>query len=113
MATDAHRLLELLREAGEEAVTLDELAIAGVRDPARALRELEEAGHRVQRLRDQRFACVRLAPEAPQSPAVPAVPKPPERTPRPAAGPSRALAGAIAAVIVLAVLAAALRRRRG
>jgi hypothetical protein len=70
MSADTVQLLELLREAGEEAVTLDELAIVGVRDPARALRELEEAGHAVQRVperpaRGPVVTCVRLAPPAP------------------------------------------------
>ena len=54
-------LLELLREAGDEPVTLGELQVAGVADPATALRELELAGHAVQRVRDQRHTCVRLA----------------------------------------------------
>ena len=59
------RLLDLLREAGAEAVTLDELHVVGVRDPAAALRGLEEAGHAVVRMRDERahepVECVRLA----------------------------------------------------
>jgi hypothetical protein len=66
MSADTIQLLELLREAGDEAVTLDELAIVGVRDPARALRALEEAGHAVQRVserpgRGRAVTCVRLA----------------------------------------------------
>jgi hypothetical protein len=66
MRADTTQLLELLREAGDEAVTLDELAIAGVRDPAGALRALEEAGHAVQRVherpaRGRAVICVRLA----------------------------------------------------
>jgi hypothetical protein len=86
MATDTVRLLDLLREAGDEAVTLDELAIAGVRDPARALHALEEAGHAVQRVRDNRFACVRLASAGP-APRVPAPDRPPAG---PAPGPASA-----------------------
>jgi hypothetical protein len=65
MLTDKARLLNLLREAGEEPVTLDELEIAGVSDPSLALQALELAGHAVERVIDQtegrRFECVRLA----------------------------------------------------
>jgi hypothetical protein len=62
---ECRRLLELLREAGDEAVTLDELEIVGVRDPARALLELELAGFAVQRVyehpsRGRPVTCVRL-----------------------------------------------------
>ncbi|MBX5441620.1 MAG: hypothetical protein IRZ32_08850, partial [Solirubrobacteraceae bacterium] len=62
----ASRLLELMREADDEAVTLDELEIAGVPDPALALRALELAGIGVERVidRTQRgtaVSCVRLA----------------------------------------------------
>jgi len=59
---DTARLLDLLREAGPEAVTLSELEVAGVREPARALFELELAGHAVSRVLDERVECVRLAP---------------------------------------------------
>ena len=62
---DTDLLLDLLREADDEPVTLDELGVAGVRDPAAALRALEEAGHAVTRVRDMRatrpVTCVRLA----------------------------------------------------
>ena len=58
-------LLDLLREAGDEPVTLDELHIVGVRSPAEALLALELAGHSVHRVYDDRVACVRLGP-APQ-----------------------------------------------
>jgi hypothetical protein len=65
MITDKAQLLNLLREAGEEAVTLEELEIAGVSDPSLALQALELAGHTVERVIDQtegrRFECVRLA----------------------------------------------------
>lgn len=56
------RLLDLLREAGETPVTLDELAVVGVEDPAQALLDLELAGHAVSRVLDDRVECVRLAP---------------------------------------------------
>ena len=67
MPADTMVMLELLSEAGDEAVTLDELGVAGVRDPARALLELELAGLEIQRVlvRGERagraFECVRLA----------------------------------------------------
>jgi hypothetical protein len=63
-------LLDLLREAGDEAVTLDELEVAGVREPALALLELEEAGHAVSRVfdttaRGRLVTCVRLGEAGP------------------------------------------------
>jgi hypothetical protein len=91
MRADTTQLLELLREAGDEAVTLDELAIAGVRDPAGALRALEEAGHAVQRVherpaRGRAVICVRLAgpstePARPAPVAQPPVAQPPVAQP--------------------------------
>jgi hypothetical protein len=101
MSADTVQLLELLREAGEEAVTLDELAIVGVRDPAGALRELEDAGHAVQRVperpdRGPAVTCVRLAPPAPA----------------PAATQRTGMLAAAALGVVLLVLVRALSRRR-
>ena len=62
---DIARLLALLREAGDEPVSLDELEIVGVVDPATALHALELAGHAVQRVLetrpDREIVCVRLA----------------------------------------------------
>jgi hypothetical protein len=71
---ESRRLLDLLREAGDEAVTLDELEIVGVRDPARALLELELAGFAVQRVyehpaRGRPVTCVRLESDQPVAPA--------------------------------------------
>ena len=62
---DSALLLDLLREAGDEAVTLDELSIVGVGDPAAALLQLELAGHAVSRVYDSTaggrlVTCVRL-----------------------------------------------------
>ena len=61
---DTDRLLDLLREAGGEPVSLDELAIAGVADPAVALLDLELAGVALARVQDtradRRITCVRL-----------------------------------------------------
>jgi hypothetical protein len=67
MPADTMVMLDLLHEAGSEAVTLDELGVAGVRDPARALLQLELAGHHVQRVLSRErpgtdVECVRLAP---------------------------------------------------
>jgi len=80
MAADTMVMLELLEEAGEEAVTLDELGVAGVHDPARALLELELAGLEIQRVlvraeRGPAIECVRLADPrrgrpAPEQPTV-------------------------------------------
>ena len=95
---DTARLLDLLREAGPEAVTLSELEVAGVRDPARALFELELAGHAVARVLDERVECVRLAPfDGARLVAEPG----PERTARP-----RPLL-AVAALLLLALLLSA------
>jgi hypothetical protein len=67
MPADTMVMLDLLHEAGSEAVTLDELGVAGVRDPAQALLALELAGHHVQRVLSREHPgadveCVRLAP---------------------------------------------------
>jgi hypothetical protein len=60
-------LLDLLREAGDEPVTLDELGVVGVQDPAQALLALELAGHSVHRVYEGPVApmCVRLGAAAP------------------------------------------------
>ena len=62
----ASRLLDLMREADDEAVTLDELAIVGIDDPAAALLALELAGYGLERVTDtsergHEVPCVRLA----------------------------------------------------
>jgi hypothetical protein len=61
---DTDLLLDLLLEAGDEPVTLDELAVAGVPDPSATLRALEQAGHCVNRVFDERHECVVLAARA-------------------------------------------------
>ena len=63
---DGSTLLDLLREAGDEAVTFEELELVGITDPARALWELELSGFHVQRVFDERKLCVRLMTEAPR-----------------------------------------------
>lgn len=89
-------LLDLLREAGDEPVTLDELQIVGVRSPAEALLALELAGHAVHRVYDNRAECVRLGPA-------------PMPTPAPghaSGGPDmRIVLGAVLAALVLVLLA--------
>jgi pyruvate/2-oxoglutarate dehydrogenase complex dihydrolipoamide acyltransferase (E2) component len=126
MSADTIQLLELLREAGDEAVTLDELAIVGVRDPAAALRALERDGHAVQRVherpgRGRALTCVRLAPageDAAPAHADDAAPAPshadagaPVPLPPPRAG--RPLLAAAALGVVLLVLVRMLSGRRG
>ncbi len=86
-------LLHLLREAGDEAVTLGELEVAGVRDPGTALAALEASGHAIARVTDLRHECVRLAPAA-----------------APAPTPDRRPAIAAAVVLLLALLLVARRR---
>jgi len=125
----AHRLLDLMREADEEAVTLDELRIAGIPDPALALHALELAGIGVERVvdRTQRglaVSCVRLArpeaepasePEPPRA-APPALPDP--AWPPPAPAPRRAgtvspahLLAALLGLLLLGALLRAVARR--
>jgi hypothetical protein len=123
MSADTIQLLELLREAGDEAVTLDELAIVGVRDPARALRALEESGHAVQRVyerpgRGRPVTCVRLAApgETPAPEPAPRLPVPaPRRAPALAPPPSppapRLLAAGAVGVVLLVVVRALSGRR--
>jgi hypothetical protein len=128
MPADTMVMLDLLEEAGDEAVTLDELGVAGVRDPARALLELELAGLEIQRVlvRAERqgpaFECVRLARHA-----APAGPEPEQPTvelaavaPRPPAEPATAapaeeptgppLRGIVLLAVLLSLLALVLRR---
>jgi hypothetical protein len=124
MAVDTVVMLELLEEAGEEAVTLDELGVAGVRDPARALLELELAGLGIQRvlvgddLGRGAVECVRLAAAPDEQPTVelaavapraaaPSVPPMPQPAPAPE---ERAVRAWVLAGLLLAVLALLLRR---
>jgi hypothetical protein len=125
MPADTMVMLELLEEAGPEAVTLDELGVAGVRDPARALLELELAGLEIQRVlvraeREGRaFQCVRLAATAtappPEQPTVELAAVLPRTTTTHALtlqpAPDQRLAR-YALVAALLALAAALLRRR-
>lgn len=119
----ASRLLDLLLEADNEAVTLGELEVVGVVEPAQALLELELAGHTFERVYamgsgERPLACVRLA--RPDAPVVPraltpvAAPRPvaARRTPpaaQPAVRPSSPLAAL--ALLLLAVLMLGLVRR--
>ena len=120
-------MLDLLEEAGDEAVTLDELGVAGVRDPARALLELELAGLEIQRVlvRAQHagpaFECVRLArhaasaepaPEQPTVELAAVAPRAPEPEPEaPAAEPKGTpLRGIVLLAVLLSLLALVLRR---
>jgi hypothetical protein len=103
---DTDRLLDLLREAGPEAVTLDELRIVGVRDPAAALLALEVAGHGLMRVsehpeRGRPVTCVRLAgpDEARPEPSPAPLPAPVARDRRPL------VLAVVAALLVLLVAA--------
>ena len=114
---DTDRLLDLLKEAGDEPVTLDELAIVGVPEPARLLQALEREGHPLSRVydtrADRRVACVKLRAEDEEPPAV----RPVGRTerpdaPAPAPGPATATDRrplVIAAVVALLLLLLARR----
>jgi hypothetical protein len=119
-------MLDLLEEAGEEAVTLDELEVAGVRDPVRALFELEVAGLEIQRVlvcaerAGATYECVRLAqprcsPAPVEQPTVelaavaPRHPEPPE-PPAVVRNTGPSLRGLFALGVLLALLALALRR---
>jgi hypothetical protein len=128
MPADTMVMLDLLEEAGDEAVTLDELGVAGVRDPARALLELELAGLEIQRVlvRAERegpaLQCVRLARHAVPAAAEPEQPTvelaavasrtAPEAVPERAA-PGRTgprLGGVVLLAVLLSLLALLLRR---
>jgi hypothetical protein len=114
-------MLDLLEEAGQEAVTLDELGVAGVRDPAQALLELELLGLEIQRVlvrgdqAQHAFECVRLAqPEPePEQPTVElaAVRHRPAPGPAPAAEEPRSRAQGIVLLAVLLALVALIVRR--
>jgi hypothetical protein len=116
MPADTMVMLELLEEAGEEAVTLDELGVAGVEDPARALLELELAGLEIQRVlvSDERegraIECIRLAvAPANEQPTVELAAVTPRSTP--AAPDDRPRLGVVVALaVLLALLALVLRR---
>jgi hypothetical protein len=117
MAADTMVMLDLLQEAGQEAVTLDELGVAGVRDPAQALLELELLGLEIQRVlvrgdhAQRAFECVRLAQAEPEQPTVElaAVRHRPEPEP-PAEGPRSRAQGIVLLAVLLALVALILRR---
>ena len=103
-------LLELLREAGEERVSLDELAVAGAEDPARTLFELELQGFTLERVYETaasgRVECVRLAAPEPLPVAGTVTASAPPAAPRGTRAPL--LAGALGALL----LALGVARRR-
>jgi hypothetical protein len=117
MAADTMVMLDLLQEAGQEAVTLDELGVAGVQDPARALLELELLGLEIQRVlvrgdrAERAFECVRLAPAEPEQPTVELAAVVPRRAPEPQPAGSRSRAQGIVLLAVLLALAALVLRR--
>ena len=113
MAADTMVMLDLLQEAGQEAVTLDELGVAGVQDPAKALLELELLGLEIQRVlvrgdqAERTFECVRLAQAEPEQPTVELA----AVMPRPASEQSRSRAqGIVLLAVLLALVALVLRR---
>jgi hypothetical protein len=123
MPVDTMVMLELLNEAGDEAVTLDELGVAGVRDPAQALLQLELAGLAIQRVlvRGERAGhdvqCIRLAPpqeEQPTAELAAVAPRPaPEPEPPTAIAPPAQVAhvrGFVLLAVLLALTALLLRR---
>ena len=69
--TQQLRMLERLRRAGKQPVTLSELRGGGIDFPAVVLRELEINGHVIERLHEHgRLIGVRLlATEVPDAPA--------------------------------------------
>jgi hypothetical protein len=115
MAADTMVMLDLLQEAGEEAVTLDELGVAGVQDPAKALLELELLGLEIQRVlvrgddAGRAFECVRLAQSEPEQPTVELAAVVPRPAPEPAGSRSRAQ-GIVLLAVLLALVALVLRR---
>jgi hypothetical protein len=118
MPVDTMVMLELLEEAGEEAVTLDELGVAGVEDPARALLELELAGLEIQRVlvgdepAGRAVECIRLAAaQVDEQPTVELAAVTPRPAPAPAAPEDRSRVGGVVALAVLLALVALLLRR--
>lgn len=115
MPVDTMVMLELLEEAGEEAVTLDELEVAGVRDPAQALLELELAGLAIQRVlvrgdRAGRDAeCIRLAQERDEQPTAELAAVAPRPVMVVSSQDSRTR-GLVALAVLLALVALLLRR---
>jgi hypothetical protein len=64
------RLLELLREAGEEPIPFGDLRAAGISFPAAVISELELNGYRIERVYDHgRLVGVRLLESEPRDPA--------------------------------------------
>jgi hypothetical protein len=62
-----HRLLELLREAGEEPVAFAELRAGGISFPAAVVSELELNGYPIERVYDhRRLVGVRLVDSEPR-----------------------------------------------
>ena len=120
MAADTMVMLDLLQEAGQEAVTLDELGVAGVQDPAKALLELELLGLEIQRVlvrgdqAERTFECVRLAQAEPEQPTVElaaVMPRPePARAGPPADGSRSRAQGIVLLAVLLALVALVLRR---
>ena len=112
MAADTMVMLDLLQEAGQEAVTLDELGVAGVQDPAKALLELELLGLEIQRVlvrgdhAERPFECVRLAQAEPEQPTVELA----AVRPRPVQEPRSRAQGIVLLAMLLALVALILRR---
>ena len=117
MAADTMVMLDLLQEAGQEAVTLDELGVAGVRDPAKALLELELLGLEIQRVlvrgdhAQRAFECVRLAQAEPEQPTVELAAVAPAGPGAGAAADDRSRAQGIVLLAVLLALVALILRR--
>jgi hypothetical protein len=124
MPVDTMVMLELLEEAGEEAVTLDELGVAGVRDPAQALLELELAGLAIQRVlvrgdrADRALECIRLAQARDEQPTVELAALAPRPAPEPSApalvtppSPDAHVRRIVGIALLLALVALLLRRR--
>ena len=75
------RLLDRLRQAGEQPVAFDELHAGGISFPAAIVSELELSGYAIERVYDHgRMVGVRLlGPEPPEAPAAPRRFRRPER----------------------------------
>ena len=119
MAADTMVMLDLLQEAGQEAVTHDELGVAGVQDPAKALLELELLGLEIQRVlvrgdhAQREFECVRLAQAEPEQSTVElaaVAPRPAPEPAPPADEPRSRAQGIVLLAVLLALVALILRR---
>ena len=119
MAADTMVMLDLLQEAGQEAVTLDELGVAASRTPPRRCWSSSCLGLEIQRVlvrgdhAQRAFECVRLAQAEPEQQTVElaaVAPRPAPEPAPPADEPRSRAQGIVLLAVLLALVALILRR---